>query len=61
LRELWINDQLAQADRAYQGGDFAGAVRSLRRIMERYPETQDAQSAQQMIEQINEIAEGLIQ
>ncbi len=60
LRELWINDQLTQADRAYQNGDFAGAVRSLRRIVQRYPESSDAQSASQMIEQINETAEGLI-
>ena len=56
-----MRDQLTQADRAYQKGEFDSAIRFLQRIVTRYPDSSDAQSARRMIGQINKTAEGLIQ
>lgn len=59
-RALWINDQLAHADQAYQDGDFYISIRALQRIVERYPNSPDSEMAEELIQQIREAARGLI-
>ena len=59
-RELWINDQLTQADRFFQRADFATAIRVLKKIVARYPGSEDAANARELIEAIRENAGELL-
>ena len=61
MRELWMSDQLTQVDRHYRKADFASAIRALKKIILRYPDSKDAKNAQQMINEIKETAGELVQ
>lgn len=56
LRELWINDHLDQADLHFSRANFRAAIRSLGRIVSRYPDSVEARDAEEMIRQIRESA-----
>lgn len=60
-RQLQVNDYLRQADRLYQQGDFAGAIRTLNRIAKRYPDSWDAKNAENIIREIKQTAGDLIE